>query len=182
MPLNATTAGAAVHLPTGLRMRPWTEEDFTPAAHLISHAYTGHLDSRINDQYQTIAGSLRFLHNIVRFPGCGLFDAAASRVLVAEATGEMAGILLCSRVQEQVGHVTQVCVAPRWRRRGLGALLLRDCAAHLRRRGFHSLTLTVTQANYDAVRLYEHLGFVRIHSFDAMLWVRQAGTFSEATA
>ncbi len=172
MALTPATAPADASVPAGLRMRTWTEEDFTPAAHLISQAYAGHLDSRINDQYQTIPGSLRFLHNIVRFPGCGLFDAAASRVLVSESTGEMAGVLLCSRVQEKIGHVTQVCMAPRWRRRGLGGMLLRDCAAHLRKRGFHSLTLTVTQANYDAVRLYDRLGFARIHTFDAMLWVR----------
>uniref|UniRef100_A0A7V5CS82 GNAT family N-acetyltransferase n=1 Tax=Acidobacterium capsulatum TaxID=33075 RepID=A0A7V5CS82_9BACT len=172
MRLTPETAPGGASVPTGLRMRSWAEEDFTPAAHLISEAYAGHLDSRINDQYQTIPGSLRFLHNIVRFPGCGLFDAAASRVLVSESTGEMAGVLLCSRVQEKIGHVTQICMAPRWRRRGLGAAMLQDCAAYLCKRGFESLTLTVTQANYDAVRLYERLGFVRIHSFDAVLWVR----------
>jgi ribosomal protein S18 acetylase RimI-like enzyme len=181
MALTAAASSVGVSVPAGLRMRAWTEEDFTPAAHLISEAYAGHLDSRINDQYQTIPGSLRFLHNIVRFPGCGIFDAAASRVLVSESTGEMAGALLCSRVQEKIGHVTQVCMAPRWRRRGLAAMLLQDCAAQLRNRGFESLTLTVTQANHEAVRLYERLGFTRIHSFDAMLWTRSETAMAAKT-
>ncbi len=158
--------------PAGLAMRSWTEEDFTPAAHLIASAYTGHLDSKINDQYQSIAGSLRFLHNIIRFPGCGRFDAAASRVLLSDRTRELVGVLLCSQVKNNVAHITQVCVAPEWQGRGLGGLLIEDCAAHLRQNGFKTVTLTVTQQNYGAVRLYDRLGFVRMHAFDAMLWVR----------
>ena len=35
----------------------------------------------INDQYRSLHGSLRFLHNIVRFPGCGVFEAESSWVL-----------------------------------------------------------------------------------------------------
>ena len=65
----------------GLELRAWKDSDFTAAGHLIAHAYEGHLDAIINDQYRSVAGSLRFLHNIVRFPGCGLFDPAPSRVL-----------------------------------------------------------------------------------------------------
>jgi len=36
---------------------------------------------------------------------------------------EIAALLLCSRVREDVGHVTQICVNQRYRRRGLGAWL-----------------------------------------------------------
>jgi hypothetical protein len=66
----------------GLELRSWRDSDFSAAGHLIAHAYEGHLDGIINDQYRSVAGSLRFLHNIVRFPGCGQFDPSASRVLV----------------------------------------------------------------------------------------------------
>lgn len=158
--------------PAGMLMRPWNEEDFTPAAHLIANAYAGHLDSRINDQYQSLGGSMRFLHNIIRFPGCGRFDAAASRVLMQEKTREIKGVLLCSEVKEDVAHITQVCVAQEWQGRGLGALMIEDCAAYLCRRRFKAVTLTVTQKNVGAVRLYDRLGFTRLHAFDAMLWVR----------
>lgn len=153
-------------------MRTWNEEDFTPAAHLIAHAYAGHLDSRINDQYQSLAGSMRFLHNIIRFPGCGRFDAAASRVLVESKTGEIKGVLLCSEVKTGVAHITQVCVAPEWQGRGLGAMMIEDCATYLCRRHFRAVTLTVTQQNHGAVRLYDQIGFTRRHAFDAVLWVR----------
>jgi ribosomal protein S18 acetylase RimI-like enzyme len=161
---------AAPALPEGIVMRSWHEDDFNAAAHLISASYQGHLDSHINDQYRSVAGSLRFLHNIVRFPGCGLFDAACSRVLLRSGSNEMIGILLCSRVREDVAHVTQLCVAREHRGKGLGGLLIDTCAAHLQGQRFRALTLTVTEANQGAVSLYRRVGFESTHSFDAMLW------------
>jgi len=159
-------------LPPDLEMRAWREDDFNPAAHLISSAYGGHLDSYINDQYRSVSGSLRFLHNIVRFPGCGYFDGASSRVLVRKGGSEFAGLILCSRVREDVAHVTQVCVDQRDRGRGLGRLLLEDCAVNLKKQGFRALTLTVTAGNDNAVALYRRTNFQITHDFDAMLWER----------
>lgn len=159
-------------LPTGLALHTWRENDFHPAGYLIAEAYDGHLDSFINDQYRSVGGSMRFLHNIVRFPGCGLFDPPSSRALEKKVDGSLAGVLLCSRVREDVGHITQVCVAKDQRRHGLGARLIEECAENLRGRGFRSLTLTVTEENSSAVDLYRRLGFVEKHSFDAMVWDR----------
>jgi len=171
--LTASPLAADTPLPDGISMRPWHEDDFSAAAHLISSAYQGHLDSHINDQYRTVAGSLRFLHNIVRFPGCGLFDSAASRVLFRTGSNEVVAILLCSRVREDVAHITQLCVANQERGRGLGRILIENSAAQLRARGFRALTLTVTEANENAVALYRHAGFEVKHTFDAMLWERR---------
>src|SRR5450755_3133288 len=61
-------------LPPQFESRPWSEQEYQSAAALITAAYRGHVDSEINDQYRTLTGSLRFLNNIVRFPGCGTFD------------------------------------------------------------------------------------------------------------
>lgn len=159
-------------LPEGFALYPWRESDFHAAGYLIADAYEGHLDSFINDQYRSVAGSLRFLHNIVRFPGCGLFDPASSRSLVRTSDGSLAGILLCSRVREDVGHITQVCVSKRQRKLGMGSRLIEECALNLRARGFRGLTLTVTEENANAVELYRRIGFVEKHSFDAMVWNR----------
>jgi ribosomal protein S18 acetylase RimI-like enzyme len=159
-------------LPEALSLTAWRESDFHPAGYLIAEAYGGHLDSFINDQYRSVSGSLRFLHNIVRFPGCGLFDPQSSRSLI-RSDGSLAGVLLCSRVRDDVGHVTQICVAKELRRRGLGLRLIEDCARNLRSRGFCGLTLTVTEDNASAVELYRKIGFIEKHSFDAMVWDRQ---------
>jgi ribosomal protein S18 acetylase RimI-like enzyme len=171
--LTTSSLTAETPLPNGISMRSWHEDDFSAAAHLISAAYRDHLDSHINDQYRTVAGSLRFLHNIVRFPGCGLFDNPASRVLVRAGTNEVVAILLCSRVRDDVAHITQLCVAKEERGRRLGRILIENCAAQLRARGFRALTLTVTEANENAVGLYRHAGFEVKHTFDAMLWERR---------
>ncbi len=157
-------------LQQGLQLRQWRDADFQPAGSLIANAYEGHLDSTINDQYRSVAGSLRFLHNIIRFPGCGVFDPAASFVLVTRATSELAGLVLCSRVREDVEHVTQLCVAARARGAGLGTLLLRRAAGTLQARGFSRLSLTVTGGNHRAAALYRRVGFTQQHTFDAVVW------------
>ena len=161
---------AKVNAYPDLEMRPWREDDFNAAARLISSAYSGHLDSHINDQYRSTTGSLRFLHNIVRFPGCGYFNAASSRILMRRSTKECIGLVLCSRVREDVAHITQLCIAKEARGRGLGSLLIEESAISLRAEGFRALTLTVTAENKSAVSLYQRSEFNVVHDFDAMLW------------
>ena len=158
----------------GYHMRCWQESDFSKAASLITGAFAGHLDSVINDQYNSLGGALRFLHNIIRFPGCGLFDAEASRVVEHTASGRLIGILLCSRVRQDVGHVTQACVDEAARGAGLGTLMLESTMRELAHRGFSRLSLTVTEGNTGAARLYKRLGFEEEHSFDAMVWTRDS--------
>jgi ribosomal protein S18 acetylase RimI-like enzyme len=153
-----------------LEIRPWSEQDYQGAAAVITAAYRGHVDSQINDQYRTLSGSLRFLNNIVRFPGCGLFDAESSFVAMQRGTRNMIGLILCSRVRYDVGHVTQVCVLPEYRSRGIGEILLAATAGNLRRRKFTLLSLTVTEANHRAVDLYKRLGFTTTRVFDAFVW------------
>jgi len=154
----------------GITLRPWSEQDFQPGANVIMQAYAGHVDSAINDQYRSIAGSLRFLNNIVRFPGCGTFDAASSLTAIHTASRAMVGMLLCSRVRDDVGHVTQVCLLPEFRQQGLARALIATCLRGLLERRFTELSLTVTQANYNAVALYERLGFHTRRVFDAFVW------------
>lgn len=157
-------------LPSQFEIRKWAEADFQPAAQVITAAYAGHIDSQINDQYRSAAGSMRFLNNVVRFPGCGQFDPHASLTLVDKATNQIAGILLCSLVRGDVGHVTQICVLPEYRGRRLGEALIVRAAQSLQQRGATELSLTVTQANAHAVELYERLGFVKTKVFDAFVW------------
>lgn len=164
--------GLGAAIPPNLVLRSWKDTDFAAAGRLIAAAYQGNLDAHINDQYQTVSGSLRFLHNIVRFPGCGIFHAESSQVLAYRDRDELAGLLLCSRVGEDTGHVTQICVAPAYRRRRLGTVLLEACTSTLARMGWAALTLTVTESNDPAVDLYRSLGFRTRHTFDAMVWKR----------
>lgn len=153
-----------------VEIRPWTEADYQPSAAVITAAYRGHVDAQINDQYHTLSGSLRFLNNIVRFPGCGTFDAESSFVALDRKTRSLIGLILCSRVRADVGHVTQVCVLPEYRSRKIGESLLAATERNLRKRNFSALSLTVTEANNKAVALYRRLNFDSKRVFDAFVW------------
>jgi len=156
--------------PAEFEIRPWSEQEYQAAAALITACYRGHVDSEINDQYRTLAGSLRFLNNIVRFPGCGTFDPQSSFVVFQRRTRVLVGLILCSLVRRDVGHITQVCVLPEFRSAGLGEALLAATTRNLRERGFHFISLTVTEANNRAIALYERIGFETTRVFDAFVW------------
>jgi ribosomal protein S18 acetylase RimI-like enzyme len=151
-------------------IRPWSEQEYQPAAAVITAAYRGHVDSEINDQYRSLSGSLRFLNNIVRFPGCGTFDPSASFVVSHRRTRSLAGLILCSQIRPDVGHITQVCVLPEYRSAGLGVVMLAATTKSLRERRFQAISLTVTGANDRAVALYARIGFESIRVFDAFVW------------
>lgn len=169
LPLRPSPNFAAPEL-KGFTLRPWAEQDFQPGANVIMQAYAGHVDSEINDQYRSVAGSLRFLNNIVRFPGCGTFDPSSSFTAIHNSTRAVVGMLLCSRVRDDVGHVTQICLLPEFRKQGLARTLMAICLRSLLDRKFTELSLTVTEANYNAVELYERLGFHTKRVFDAFVW------------
>jgi len=156
--------------PEEIELSRWSAGDYHYAAELIHLSYADHIDAMVNDQYRSLHGSLRFLHNIVRFPGCGIFDANSSWVLRDKSSQALVGIVLSSDVGEKVAHITQLCVAPEYRGHGLAKRLMSHCAANLRQIGFNAITLTVTEANLEAMRLYEKLGFVTRHSFEAMVY------------
>ncbi len=166
--------GAQTPSASGLKqqfeMRPWSEQQYQSAAALITAAYRGHVDSEINDQYRTLAGSLRFLNNIVRFPGCGTFDPQASFLVFERRTHTLIGLILCSQVRADVAHVTQVCVLPEFRSSGLGEAMLSASTRNLRGRGFRFISLTVTEANDRAIALYKRIGFESARVFDAFVW------------
>ncbi len=169
LPLNGSYRPRITAVPD-IEYRRWIEADFQLAAAVITTAYRGHVDSEINDQYRSLSGALRFLNNIVRFPGCGMFDAHGSFVAIHKPTRSIAGLLLCSRVRDDIGHVTQVCVLPEYRGRRIGESLMGLCAQELRTRNFAALSLTVTEANNKAVDLYRKLGFDTRRRFDAFVW------------
>jgi ribosomal protein S18 acetylase RimI-like enzyme len=156
-----------------LRIERWQPESYLPAAALIQQAYVGHTDSEINDQYRTLQGAQRFLHNIVHFPGCGVFDPAHSWVLRDTMSGAMEGMILCSRVRGDAAHITQLCVRGELRGRGLGTDLLRFCMAGMARQGLKTVSLTVTESNRHAMALYERQGFRVRQRFEAWVWEKR---------
>jgi ribosomal protein S18 acetylase RimI-like enzyme len=173
-PLGRIPTAPHVDLPPELEMRVWRDDDLNAAGRLISEAYAGHPDSVINDQYRSAHGSLRFLHNIVRYSGCGTFSPLVSHIVMERATRDIVGLVLGSRVSGTSGHITQLCVRPHYRRRGLGRMLLGVAAAAFLRQGLSEISLTVTEANARAIELYRSEGYDCRHMFDAAVWRRDS--------
>jgi ribosomal protein S18 acetylase RimI-like enzyme len=163
-PLPDRPARRRVHI------EKWSDHHHDAAAQLIASAYASHIDSRINDQYRSVAGARRFLYNIVQYPGCGSFFRPASYVAFDLARGWMSGLSLTSVVGPEAGHITQICVAPEVRGTGVGYELLRRSLITLREHGCKKVSLTVTAVNREAVSLYERTGFRTIRTFCAYVW------------
>ena len=151
-------------------MEPWGDPYHDAAASVLSLAYKGHIDSQINDEYRTFAAASRLLRNIVEFPGSATFCGPASYVAFDTASGGAAGIVLSSFVADDVAHITEICVTPGARGVGLGYELLRQSTAALRGAGAKRVSLTVTAANQEAVRLYTRCGFREVRRFYAYAW------------
>jgi ribosomal protein S18 acetylase RimI-like enzyme len=155
--------------PSRLHFERWSAYWTDAAAQLIAEAYHGHVDSLINDQYQSTAGARRFLENIVRYPGCGYFAPDCTWVAL-DAEGRVVGACFATRIAPLTGHIAQICVAPAHQGRGAGAELLRRSLLSLRSSGALEASLTVTSSNLPAIRLYQRFGFRTIHHFEALVW------------
>jgi ribosomal protein S18 acetylase RimI-like enzyme len=170
--LDAAAPAVQAQVPAELELRPWRDDDLSSAGRLIAEAYRGHSDSEINDQYRSVQGSMRFLHNIARYSGCGVFAPQVSHAVLERRSREIVALVLGSRVSPQSGHITQLCVHPRYRRRGLARMLLSIAAACFVQQGAAEISLTVTEANADAIELYRSDGYSVAHTFDAAVWQR----------
>ena len=53
-------------------------------------------------------------------------------------------------------------------------MLLTQAAYSFMRLGAAEISLTVTEANADAINLYKQEGYESAHSFDAAVWLRGA--------
>jgi ribosomal protein S18 acetylase RimI-like enzyme len=172
--LEGAAAEPRVEISGELELRPWRDDDLNAAGRLIAEAYRGHPDSQINDQYCSVQGSMRFLHNIVRYSGCGVFSPQVSHVVVERRSREMVALVLGSRVSPQSGHITQLCVHPHYRRHGLARMLLGVAASCFLRLEAGEISLTVTEANTEAIELYRAEEYRLVHTFDAAVWQRKS--------
>lgn len=77
---------------------------------------------------------------------------------VAETDGEIAGYAGLWQILDE-GHITNVAVAPKFRRQGLAMAILDAFLAEGRARGIRAFTLEVRASNIAAQELYRKFGF-----------------------
>lgn len=173
--------GAQIHPPEGNEifsgdfvMEPWERRHDRQAALLLHQSYKNHIDAVINDQYASDSGASRLIENIMHQRGCGEFLPKASQVAIHRASGKLAGVLALTSVRPRTAHIPQIAVATEFQGIGLGSEMLDFCFEDLRSRGFEEVSLTVTDLNVGAVRLYERVGFETFRTFGAFVWNRPA--------
>jgi ribosomal protein S18 acetylase RimI-like enzyme len=59
------------------------------------------------------------------------------------------------------GHLAGMYVDKNHRRQGIGKLLIHEVISYAKAHDIINLFLTVTSSNLDAIKLYEHMGFIR---------------------
>ena len=150
----------------------WERKHDRPAAQLLFQTYRNHVDAVINDQYASEGGTSRLIENIMYQRGCGDPLPKASKVAIQRATGRLAGVLALTCVRPRTAHIPQIAIAKEFQGIGLGTAMLETCFDELRQRGYEEVSLTVTDMNVGAVRLYERLGFENFRGFGAFVWNR----------
>jgi ribosomal-protein-alanine N-acetyltransferase len=81
-----------------------------------------------------------------------------SLYLVAEVDGQIAGYAGLWEVLDE-GHITNVVVHPKHRRKGIGESLLSELFQISKTTGIKRYTLEVRASNKSAINLYKRLGF-----------------------
>lgn len=78
--------------------------------------------------------------------------------LVAEEEGEIAGYAGMYLVADE-GDVTNIAVFDKWKRRGVGTMLVESLLKEAKKMGATCATLEVRRSNVPAIVLYEKAGF-----------------------
>jgi len=152
------------------RLVPWERRHDMGVAEVIYGAYRDHIDAHINDQYASLAGARRLVESILQQRGCGELQPKASRVAIHLPSGKVAAALAVTAVRARTAHIPQIAVAPGFQNQGLGSALLGIAFQDLIQNRFEEVSLTVTDLNAGAVRLYESLDFYTFRNFGAFTW------------
>lgn len=153
-----------------IRLIPWDRRYNDDAAEMLYRSYQKHVDALINDQYGSVMGATRLVENIINNQGCGDFLPRVSRMAVHASTQRLAGILTLTVVRPRIAHIPQVGVGPNYQGMGIGTAIMEAAFRDLAAEGYEQVTLTVTDANARAVRLYERLGFESFKTFGAFTY------------
>jgi ribosomal protein S18 acetylase RimI-like enzyme len=96
-------------------------------------------------------------------------------VLVAEQQGNVVGYIIGHLAENppifelsHYGHISDICVAPQWRRRGVGHELFATLREWLSGHGLSVLQLTVAARNSVSQAFWREMGF---EDFTHKLWM-----------
>ena len=94
------------------------------------------------------------------------FRRAGTRGWVAEAGSELAGFVLASCDRRGRGHIITLDVAPSWRRRALGSVLMDRAENWVRQQGGEAIYLETAENNLGAQAFYLRRGYEKLRRID----------------
>lgn len=80
-------------------------------------------------------------------------------MVASESGGRIVGFV-CPMLVVDEGHILDVAVAPNFRGKGIGALLVKKVLDECRAKGAEFVSLEVRTSNSTAISLYRQLGFI----------------------
>jgi ribosomal protein S18 acetylase RimI-like enzyme len=144
----------------------WNDADVAPAAALLRRSYD-QVAGRLFAPANAPAEWERYVRNLVTYGGCGVLNAAATRVV--RDGDAMRALALVTDLGPGVAHIVQFALDPVVRGRGLARALLEEVCTGLAERGASVLTLLVAASNLKARALYDAAGFRQDATFLAAM-------------
>jgi len=89
---------------------------------------------------------------------------AGNHVWVAESEGQLVGMVAVQHLDEGVGEIRRLRVAPSHRRRGIGSALLERALAFCQEKEYYKITLDTFIDREPALRLFEKFRFRHDHT------------------
>lgn len=108
----------------------------------------------------------------------------------AKAKTELAGFIVGQKNPKGMGHIITIDTVAKFRRCGLGSLLMRAAEDHLKATGCHALVLEVAVDNVPAIAFYKRLGYFVLKTIpryyqnrlDALMMAKRIGQKSSPLA
>ena len=83
-----------------------------------------------------------------------------------ESGNELAGFVIARCDQRKQGHIITLDVAPAWRRRAIGTLLMDEAEGWMLRRGGKAACLETAEDNAPAQMFYARRGYTRVRRIE----------------
>jgi ribosomal protein S18 acetylase RimI-like enzyme len=161
---TGSTADAGRPGREALPLRSWRPGDVRALPDLFQRAYPGADHTRPFAPRGTPEEWREYVGQLVHAGGCGNLMMNACGVH-EDASGNLSGVVLVTRLSTETAHIAQLAVDPGERGRGVGRRLVDAACRMAAGAGCTRMTLLVEARNIAARRLYDAAGFQARASF-----------------
>ena len=153
---------------SGYEIVQWNDEYLEEAIVIVQKAFENTSDALFDTRFKSIEGTRDILENIVQ-GNYGEFLPEAVSVLLFN--GKLCGFCFVNITGGKIANVPIFAIAPEHQGKGLSKHLLRQSIQTLvdwtksGKRNFSEINTTTETDNYQALKMYRHLGFKEDYSY-----------------